>query len=519
MANAFDEFTQNTTNAFDEYTPSTTSSTTMPSATEVLQTPKSWWQSVNSPTQPEEFSGKDVLSSAAINAGINLGLEGPAGVIPGAISGATSGVAGEYARSIGASPMTQTVAELLGGGGPSLVYKFAKTGINPLVTRVLNKNVDLNSISNEARETAKNEVMTKLFGADNLNTNFDRTLFLEGQTKLAKDLGIPLDVVGEGNKVSTILRGKLYDDVQKLSEQTSTSTIKTPGIFDIFGMQKVAPRTQQITSSNIFFNSPEFKSLLSDIDVLKNRGTQFASDAQITNLKKTLTLPLKGPGEQAAAKKDLLNLIQNGGAKFSPATKETTEAISEDMQKALRERFNQYLERNLGSEQYNILKQAEAEEFTALGRDAIKHLTSSPGTLRSGNPDFEFVVKAIKNSPEGKKDLAIAVMQQISKETDEKAIIKELNNFRAAILNSKTLPREEVDSIYSGIRKVLDEAKAPLARGKGVDAAIKSQERLNKVKQIVLLPLSGAISAEVANYGGSYTRNQPTKTPLDVFTF
>jgi hypothetical protein len=519
MANAFDEFVPKAPNAFDEYSPATTESTPPQTATEVLTAPKSLWERLNSPTQPEKIDFNDIGASGLLGTGIGA-LEGSAtgmGTVPGAIiggvTGLTSGATGEISRAMGATPLNQFISEMVGGGAPIALYKAAKTGINPLVSMAKGKAIAGVIPEVELEQRAKQQVLNKLFGSDVLNKSFDRDLSLQAQDELAqKYLGTSASqaVGNSGKKVSDIIREDLYNNIDKMQQQSNTTTTK---FFDMFGLPK---GKETKTTLNVFYDSPEYKSLMNDIGDLKTRGTAFASESQVKEMLKTLKLPYENPNVAKFAKSDLLGLIQNRGSYRNSTTGDTSEVISIPMQEALRSRFNEYLKRNLGEEQYNVLKSVERQEFEAQGRDAIKNLVSTNWKL--GSDEFKTLISHIGNSPAGKKDLITAAIQEISKQPNEKMMLARLGQLRQSLVESGAIGKDDMRGIYSQLKTVKDEINNSISY-KGIDPKVKDQKKMNMYKNAIIFPMSSALSAEIGNYGGSAIRNEPTRQSLQAFTF
>jgi hypothetical protein len=138
-------------------------------ATEVLNEPQTAFQKFTSPTEPTPFNLKNVAADVAIGAGTGALLGSPTwvGTVPaaglGGFLGLTGGVAGETARTLGASPATQMAAETvasLGTQGALMGIKGAAK-LLPWKGRVLT-----NLIPNNVEQRAAIVVGEKMFGKD-----------------------------------------------------------------------------------------------------------------------------------------------------------------------------------------------------------------------------------------------------------------------------------------------------------------------------------------------------------------
>jgi hypothetical protein len=483
-------------------------------ATDILTAKKGMWETLTSPTAPEEMSGQDILVSGALGAGIGAGTSSLTGigVVPGAITGGitgiTSGIAGEASRAAGNAPITNFLAEMVGGGGPIALYKFAKLGINPLTSLGKGKAIAGLVPENEIPARAKEAVLNKRFGSDVLSKYFGRDNSLKMQDDLRqKYLGETLDTLGQNEptkNVSDILRSELYGDIENLQGQSNTVTKK---VFDLFGLPKGEEKT---TSLNVFFGSPEYKEFMKEIAVLQERGDKFASPSQIKEMIKTLSLPYKDPKAASFAKEDLLNLIQNRGAYRNSISGETSEVITPAMQEKLRASFNKYLENRVGSQKYNVLKEVERQEFVAQGRDSVANLVEN--NFKLGSKEFDTLINNIKTSPEGKKDLLIAAIQDISKQPNEKAMLSRLADLRKMLVEAEAIKPDDMRFIYNKIAQIKNAAGKEVS--KGFDKAALEAERKQKLINAIVLPLSSTLVSESANLVGGAVRNRP----LDVFS-
>lgn len=339
-----------------------------------------------------------------------------------------------------------------------------------------------------------------MFGKPSIAVNYTRENSLAVQDELRqKLLGESLENLGQNEptkKVSDIIRGQLYDGLKKLSEEKVTTVTTTPPKFNIFGMQTEGGKKIVEKAPNVFINSPEYKTLIERMKDLKERD--LLTNEQLGSLNKILAEELsKRPGVKEKAAQDILNLIQNGGV-YTVAKKgaeaETKTKIPEEARLILRDNFNSFLERNLGSQKYNILKQAEAAEFTAAARDEIPAILETG--FRYGSPEMNSVLSSIKNSPEGRKDFANAVNQHLFNIADDKKMLSEFNRLRPALIEANVFTPKEIAGIYTNIKSF---------------ASIKDQAlKLKKIQNAITFPLIGVGSAEMSN--------KPKSAPLDVFT-
>lgn len=463
--------------------------------------PKSWW---TSPTIPQDFSAQRVGESVALGTGIGAALGAPTGVgvIPGAIGGAASGlvagVTGEFARQAGAPESVIMASEIAGGSAPQILKNVAAKGLTALPGR--GKTLAGFFETPQVEAQINSQLKTIMFGKPSFTTNFSIENSINTQNELRqKLLGESLENLGQTQptkKVSDIIRAQLYGDLKNLSEQQITTVTKTAPKYNIFGMQTEGGKKIVEKAPNVFINSPEYKSLIESMKDLKERD--LLSGEQLGSLNKILAEELSGrPGVKEKAAQDILNLIQNGGV-FTVAKKgaeaETKTKIPEEARVILRDKFNSFLERNLGSQKYNILKQAEAAEFTAAARDEIPAILETG--FRYGSPEMNSVLQSIKNSPEGRKDFAAAVMQHIQDLPDSKKMLSEFNRLRPALIEANVFTPKEIAGVYTNI--------------KSFDAIKDQALKFKKIQNAITFPLIGVGSAEMSN--------KPKTSPLDVFS-
>lgn len=420
------------------------------------------------PTTPEEFSWRDVGTSAAMGAGLGTVIGGPAGGVIGGITGGISGVAGEVAGTQGVSPIGRFATELVAGGVPQVGVNLAQRFGASIRTRNLAKLFKEPELDQKANETAK----TILFGKRQLPEGYTVANSDATQANLRRQyLGETDETMGAfapGKKVSDILRDKLYTGLQTARDENKA-----------------------------FLKSDEFKGLMEDLKDLRARdmldGTSLKSLTTILGEEMS-----NRPNVREKASQDILNLIQNGGV-YTVAKKgaevETKTKINEATRAALKKRFDEYLERNMGSKAYSELKAVEAAEFAAQARDEIPLILQS--NFKYGSPEMDAVLSSIKNSPEGKKDFATAVMQHLRGFDEEAKILSEFSRLRPALKEAGVFSSEEISNIYKNIKsfeKVRDTAT-----------------RINRVKNAVLFPLVGAVSSQTTN-----TKNNNALAPFSM---
>jgi hypothetical protein len=491
MGNAFDEFTPNTANAFDEYTPATNEALATPTATEVLNEPKSAFQQFTSPTEPRNFNMGNVAADVALGAGTGAILGSPTwvGTVPAAVLGGTlgltGGIAGEIARSQGKSPATalfaETVASLGTQGALSGIKSMAK--LLPWKGRVLS-----GLIPDNIEQRASQVVGQRMFGKDTYDVLYTTENSEAAQTALKQQLfGNNLSVLGQriDTKASDILRSDFYDNLKNLKSQVRVIKETIPAKFDIFGMQQTKKMVNKTEIPNVFATSPEYKVLMDDVNALIERGLM--TPAEAGNLKKTLFSETStNPKVAPFASKDVLNLVQNGGV-YTVAKKgaelETKTKIPESARNALKLRFDEYLERNLGQKQYSILKNAERQEFIAEARDAIPTLINEG--FKFGSPEFTKVINLVKQSPEGKNDLLAGFNQFIKNQSDPDKMVSEFRRIAPGLRELGVIDREASANI---LQKVLSFPK-------NVDKAV----RIRNVKNMLLFPAVSTINAEGVN--------------------
>lgn len=408
------------------------------------------------PTTPEEFSWRDVGTSAAMGAGLGTVVGGLPGTVIGGITGGISGVAGEIAGTQGVSPLGRFAVELGAGGLPQFGINVAQRFGASIRTRNLAKLFKEPELDQKANETAK----TILFGKTVLPEGYSVKYQDDMQAALRRQyLGETDETMGAfapGKKVSDILRDKLYTGLQTTRDENKA-----------------------------FLKSDEFKALMEDIKDLRARD--MLDGTSLKSLTTILSEELSTrPNVREKASQDILNLIQHGG-EYQVAKRgaefETKTKINEATRLALKNRFDEYLERNMGSKAYSELKAVEAAEFVAKARDEIPAIIQS--NFKYGSAEMNQVLESIKRSPEGKKDFALAVMQHLRSFDDEAKMLSEFSRLRAALKETGVMTPEEISNTYKNIE--------------GFKSLRDKATRINRVKNAVLFPLVGAISSEASN--------------------
>jgi hypothetical protein len=479
MANAFDEFDSVPTqsnignNAFDEFV------NTPPTASEVLERQPSMMQRFFEPSIPEPLgvnSLKDIAASGAVGAGVGAALGSPTLVgtgpaaVAGGLLGLTSGAAGEVARSMGASPASTLMAETLGGLGTNVAAKMGK-GLIALAPSWRVRQAVKSLPGGRVEENARKVVGEKMFGKDTFNL-FNTTENSEATQMALKQQIFGQDLANLGTnidrKASDILREQLYSSTKNLKQ-----------------------------SGNTFSTSPEYTALIDDARALKERGQMTVEE--LNNLQKIVRLELsKNPKVEPFAQQDMLNLIQNGGVytvSKKGAEVETKTKIPEGAREKLKERFNEFLQRNLGNKQYEVLKGAERQEFIAEARDALPTLLNEG--FKFGTPEFTKIINLVKQSPEGKKDLMGALNQHLNSIEDPQKMLKEWQRIAPGLRELGVLDRQGTADIMKKVSEL----------PKNVDALT----RRKNLQNIILFPAVATTGAELQ------TNDKIPLNPLRMF--
>jgi hypothetical protein len=434
-ANPFDQFDKVTTpttevNPFDAITPTPTA--TVQSAVEQQPTPGFFTERA-----PANFDIKNVGVGVGIGAGLGTLLGGPIGAIGGGIAGGVSSAAGEVAKTMGTSEATQLGTEIIAGGLPSAFKKFGTKALGLISWRG-------GKLSNMLKITSDEELATlaakeKAFGSPTFKGLYTTKTSDAVQGTLKNELTNAGIQVADDELASTAVRKQLY------SNMSSTSP---------------------------FVKSPEYAQLGDEIAALRTRN--LISPKEEANLNKILMNQLNtNPKVAVTANKDILNLIQNGGAYTVEG--ETKTMISPDAQRLLREQFNKYLERNTGSKGYDILKNIEQQEFIAQSRDSIPTLVATK--FSKLDEPYKLALANIAKSPDGRIEFAKAIDQhfyqlgetinvagkEVGKELSPDKLMREFIRLRPAIEESKVMSRDQLENLtrrISGIPKLADKALA-----------------------------------------------------------
>jgi hypothetical protein len=407
------------------------------------------------PNKPEPFdlatSAKRVGTSAAVGAGLGSILPG-LGTGAGAVSGALSGIAGEYGRNIGASDAATFGLEMLGGEAPVLARAGAKTIGNVLSPASYSGSRFARLFeTDKLRQDSIDQVRKNYFG----KIGFDLDIIPQNteayQIATKQALGIPET---NPNAVSSILRQNYYNDVRGLAG-VNTTTEQVPTSALSFKVLKIPTKTVTKTERTGFITSPEHKELIDKLAVLSK--TNRLPKSESTALNNILKLEVdKDPNVRKLFVEELTNYIQNGGAFLVSkidGKPQTAQKINPNVQEALRETFDKYLERNLGSKRFGELKAVERQEFEAKARDLIPNIISSGGTLP--REELEFILSNAKNSPVVRREFSQALMQRLSDpslDTSAK-LLSEFRKYNKDLVNIGVFDRKGLTGFYTKLKK------------------------------------------------------------------
>lgn len=438
------------------------------SVEESLTQPKSMWETLTSPTEPQPFSFGNIAKDVAIGVGLGALYTGPtagAGAVIGAGAGLAGGTLAELARSTGQAPLTQVVAGALGGEIP-VVAKVSGKGVLKAFDwkkgRIAEEISDLTPKQSFEILKAKKDLYGDMI-VDKLYTT-EKSDILQNELRQK----FPEIEFKPNEKASTTLRQKLFDDVSK---------------------------------NNNFLQSPEYQELTRDIKVMQEvaEGTKgdLAIITKIFNAQKS-----QFPEAREKAPKSILNLVQSGG-KFKSKKGETEQLISEEAQTALKNRFEQYLERTAGKNSYQELKSVEALEFGALAEDAMN-------TLKQTNFKFadkgqqEQILSSLKNSPTGGETFKKAFTEYLGTLKDETAMKAAFNRMRPVMDDLGVLSRAQQEDIYKRVidfeKTVAKNKKAQVTKDLITGALVGGQspvtsQQLNRPVQEILYPQKSPIKA------------------------
>jgi len=459
------------------------------SAQDVAGEYQSWWDKVTEPNRPEfdvAESAKRFGISTAVGAGIGALSPDPLTTVAGGLAGASGAVAEELGRAMGVSDFTRTAMGVVGSLGIEaipVVYKYLGTRLTAkapgVPARVGVGGGEGSILSNRVESSALDSIRQKLFGKASFELGVTPKNMVDTQAKLSQQFfGMP-NVSEES--VSTLLRKKFYDTLKDAKESTVKKTIEVaPAKFDAFGRQIAPSQTKQVIESNAFINSPEFKSLLKDLQIQAKTPKRAPKGAR-KDLIKILQNELDPKVTDSS--KSVLNLIQNGG-EYIGSTGETQKLITESMQNALKKRFDEYLERTVGAKQYEQLKYAERQEFIAQAKDYIPRLLE--GGWRSGNEKYKMVMDTVKNSPETKAEYIKALYQHIGSLKTPEAALGEFRRLANGLVDGKIITEAEKNALY----KKVTSFEKDLPRAK----------ILEQVKSSIGLSLTELLSTQSANF-------------------
>ena len=421
---------------------------------------KSWWENINKPNAPERFdlgtSAKRVGASTAIGAGIGTVVP-VIGTGVGAVAGAASGIAEEFARNAGASDLTRVGAGMVAGELPALAGPAANLAgkvLSPLNYRAGRAARIFES--DRLRNIALDQTRLNYFGKPAFDLNITPTNAEDFQAATKEALGIASD-----KKASAVVREQLYKNVESL-------------------------RTPAASGNTGFITSPEHKELIKDLERLARSNEMTSAEKKALNNILKLEVS-KDPIDQARFTDYLTNYIQNGGA-FQVSSidgkPQISQKINEKMQEVLRNRFDSYLERNLGEKAFSNLKSLEQQEFQAEALDLIPAFIKSKGTLDP--KDYQKIIANVKNSPTVKQDFSKALLQHLSDkkfDTSDK-LLTEFRKYNKDLVNLGVFDRKQLQEFYTKLNnfssKVDDKVKydfitsilyTPLVSGASAEAS------------------------------------------------
>lgn len=437
------------------------------SVEERLTQPKTMFEDLTSPTEPKPFSFSNVAKDTAIGAGVGAiftGPTAPAGALIGGAAGLTGGVLSELANATGQSPLTKVVAGAVGGEIP-VVAKISGKGVlkafNWKTGRLVEEFSEISpkqsyEILKAKKDLYGNMVVDKLYTTEKSDVvqNEIREKFPEISFK-------------PNEKASVTLREKLFND---------------------------------ISQNNDFTKSPEYQALTRDIKILQEVVEADKSDlsliTKIFNAQKS-----KFPEARERSTKSILNLVQSGG-QYNSKTGESTKLISDEAQKALKTRFEEYLQRTVGANTYKELKAVEASEFGALAEDAMTTLKQTNFKF-SDTKQKEQLLLSLKNSPTGADTFKQSFIEYLGTLKDETAMKAAFNRMRPVMDDLGVLKRADQEDIYKKVvefeKNVAKNKKAQTVRELLSGAIIGGQSAvtspiLNRPVQEALFPKKSPVS-------------------------
>ena len=463
-----------------------------------------WWEARTSSNVPEPLdigtSLKRIGTDTATMAALGSVIPGY-GTIAGAASGAIGGIAGEVARNLGASDVATFGAEMLGGELPVVLEAGAK-GIGKVISPASYRGGRAVGLfeSDRLRQESLNQVKKNYFGKPAFDLDVIPQNTEKFQVNAKASLGIPET---SPESVSTILRQKFYDDVAKLSGE-GTKYENIPATYDNLGMVKTPATTKIVSERTGFITSPEHKQLVEKLDSLKNRNRMSVGEAK--NLNNILKLEVsKNPEDRKAFIEELTNYIQNGGSyevSKIDGKPQIAQKINSSIQKELRDSFDKYLERTLGTKRFSELKEIEKKEFEAKALDLIPTIISSKGKLP--REDLDFIMSNVKNSPVVKSEFSKALMQRLSDpklDTSDK-LLTEFRKYNQDLVGLGVFDRKGLQEFYTKLNKF--------------DKNVQKKEIKNLILSSLVVPVT---TAEVATVSSNiFPSPLPNKqAPIGVF--
>lgn len=186
----------------------------------------------------------------------------------------------------------------------------------------------------------------------------------------------------------------------------------------------------------LFKDSPQYRQMLAELDLIR------APKAVKEGIKRIANLQMNQVPEAAANFETyLLNLMQQSSGEFKV---QDLEKISADL---LKKHFDSFLVANTGIPYYQVLKKAEAENFGAIARDSI------PTLIANGFTADKQALKNIKKSPEGVRDLKVAVTSYLKNIPDDNALLNKWNDLEVILKETKALPFEDIMQIKRQVNK------------------------------------------------------------------
>ena len=454
------------------------------------------------PNVPESFSFGRVATSGGIGLGIGSVIPG-VGTVFGGVTGIASGIAGEYARIFGLSDAEIMGAEFLGGGFPQAAFKVIKFVGNKTLPSTLippflsTKSQDIRSIY-RAKEW--------LYGPTKFKGMYTTKVSDSTQKVLRDKFGI----IGDNRKkVSTIVRQQMLDGIDSTAMQTITiKTAKKQPSGKIIVPKSVADDLAEETTTkqvpNVFFHSPEFKTMLDELQILAKRGIIDKEDIGKVMARAANQLDPKIGVREGAL--DLLNFIQNRGIKESKKVGERVAEISEGTQKELRKAFDGWLQRNSDEASYNTLKSIEREEFIAESIDSINTMVKTGFKMK--DPEFRAALDNIKQSPEGVSRFYEGLMAHFKglgetarTKTSDVIDIPFVGRTKVGMSVSEDLAKREWDRLLPAIEDsgVLSRNQIELISKKIDDLPYTADaaKRFTIVKDIIMSGLTGGAAAEI----------------------